>query len=87
MPKKKNPVITLRESDIRRMKKEVTDDAVRSAFVIIFMVMHDKWGFGKKRLARLLKQTAELSEMIAEGGVSLAQLKRILKDEQGIEFK
>ena len=87
MPKKKNPVITLRESDIRRMKKEVTDDAVRSAFVIIFMVMHDKWGFGKKRLARLLKQTAELSEMIAEGDVSLAQLKRILKDEQGIEFE
>lgn len=88
MPKKKNPVITLRESDIRRMKKENTDDAVRKAFVIIFTVMHDKWGFGQKRLAKLLQQTIDLSEMIDQKPhhVTIEQLIKVLKDELGIEF-
>ena len=50
--KKKNPHITLRGSDVKRMKKETTHDAVVSAFAIFLMVMHDKWGFGAIRLNR-----------------------------------
>ena len=82
--KKKNPHISLRRSDVERIKKEVTTDAVKSAFAIFLMVMHDKWGFGKKRLNRLFGNICDLSDMVGEGYVSTAELKRILKDEMNI---
>lgn len=87
--KKKNPCINLRESDIRRIKKDVTDEAVKRAFTIFFTVMHDKWGFGHKRLSRMLKQIVDLGNMLDETPhcVTLEQLRKTLKDELGIEFK
>ena len=82
--KKKNPQVTLRRSDVERMKKQITEDAVKSAFAIFLMVMRDKWGFGAKRLNRLFDHICGLSEQVDEGYVSTAQLKKILKDEMGI---
>ena len=38
MAKKKNPQVTLRRSDVERMKKQITEDAVKSAFAIFLMV-------------------------------------------------
>ena len=82
--KKKNPHINLRRSDVERIKREVTTDAVQSAFAIFLMVMRDKWGFGAKRLNRLFKHICELSEMVGDGYVSTAQIKKTLKDEMNI---
>jgi hypothetical protein len=83
-PKKKNPHINLRRSDVERMKREVTTDAVESAFAIFLMVMRDKWGFGAKRLNRLFKHICELSEQVGDGYVSTAEIKKILKEEMNI---
>lgn len=82
--KKKNPHITLRRSDVERMKKEVTTDAVKNAFAIFLMVMHDKWGFGAKRLNRLFGHICELSDLVGEGYVSTAEIKKILREEMNI---
>ena len=88
MAKKKNPSVSLKRSDVERIKKAVTSDAVNSAFTIFFTVMHDKWGFGRKRLSRMFKQITELSEMVNETPrcVTIDQLKKALKDELGIDF-
>lgn len=88
MAKKKNPSVSLKKSDVERIKKTVTSDAVNSAFTIFFTVMHDKWGFGRKRLSRMFKQITELSEMVNETPrcVTIDQLKKALKDELGIDF-
>lgn len=88
MAKKKNPSVTLKRSDVNRIKQTVTQDAVNSAFTIFFTVMHDKWGFGRKRLSRLMKQITELSEMVNETPrcVTIDQFKKALKDELGIDF-
>lgn len=83
-PKKKNPHINLRRSDVERIKREVTTDAVESAFAIFLMVMRDKWGFGAKRLNRLFNNICELSEMVGDGYVSTAEIKKILKEEMNI---
>lgn len=82
--KKKNPHIHLRRSDVERIKREVTTDAVQSAFAIFLMVMRDKWGFGAKRLNRLFKHICELSEQVGDGYVSTAEIKKILKEEMNI---
>ena len=82
--KKKNPHINLRRSDVERIKREVTTDAVWSAFAIFLMVMHDKWGFGAIRLNRLFNHICELSELVGDGYVSTAEIKKMLRDEMGI---
>lgn len=82
--KKKNPHVTLRKSDVERIKREVTNDAVSSAFAIFLMVMRDKWGFGAIRLNRLFKHICELSELVGDGYVSTAEIKKMLRDEMGI---
>lgn len=88
MAKKKNPSVALKKSDVERMKKTVTQDAVNSAFTIFFTVMHDKWGFGRKRLSRMFKQIVEYSEMVngTPRTVTIDQLKKVLKDELNIDF-
>lgn len=88
MAKKKNPHITLKQSDVRRIKEEVTRSATENAFVLFFTVMHDKHGYGQKRLARLFKEVEYLASMVNETPhtVTIEQLKRALKDETGIDF-
>lgn len=88
MAKKKNPTVSLRQSDINRMKEEITRDAINKAFILFFTVMHNKWGFGQKRLARMLKQINELSVMVNEKPhyVTIEQLKKALKEELKVEF-
>ena len=85
-PKKKNPHINLRKSDVERIKKSVTSDAVQNAFAIFLMVMRDKWGFGAKRLNRLFKHICDLSEMVGDGYISTAEIKKTLREEMGIEI-
>ena len=78
MAKKKNPHITLKQSDIRRIKSEVTRSATENAFVLMFSVLHDKWGFGRKRLKRLLQQVEYRASMVNETPhtVTIEQLKK-----------
>ena len=88
MAKKKNPSVVLKQSDVKRMKDEITKDAINKAFILFFTVMHDKWGFGQKRLARMLKQINELSAMVNERPhtVTIEQLKKSLQEDLKVEF-
>lgn len=88
MAKKKNPQIILKQSDVRRIKEEVTRSATENAFVLFFTVMHDKWGFGRKRLTRLFKEVEYLASMVNETPhtVTIEQLKKSLVEELKVRF-
>jgi hypothetical protein len=88
MAKKKNPQITLKQSDVRRIKEEVTRSATENAFVLFFTIMHDKHGYGRKRLTRLFKEVEYLASMVNETPhtVTIEQLKKALRDDTGIDF-
>lgn len=88
MAKKKNPHITLKQSDVRRIKEDVTRSATENAFVLFFTIMHDKHGYGRKRLTRLFKEVEYLASMVNETPhtVTIEQLKRALRDETGVDF-
>ena len=89
MAKKKNPQIILKQSDVRRIKEEVTRSATENAFVLFFTVLHDKWGFGRKRLTRVFKQVEALAAMVNETPhtVTVEQLKKALAEDFGVRFK
>lgn len=86
MKNKKNPARYLRESDIRKMKKEEADAAVRYATVIFLSVMRDNEGYGVKRLKRVYEGIEYLADSISRGYVKLQDLEKVLKDEANINI-
>ncbi|MBE7025033.1 MAG: hypothetical protein E7408_03140 [Ruminococcaceae bacterium] len=85
--KKRNPVRQLRESDIRRIKKEAADAAVRYALVLFLNVMRDTEGYGVKRLKRVYEAIECLADSVSRGYVKLADLEQALKDEADIHIE
>ena len=84
--KKRNPARQLRESDIRRIKKEAADAAVRYALVLFLNVMRDTEGYGVKRLKRVYEAIEYLADSVSRGYVKLEDLERVLKDEANINI-
>ena len=81
---KKNPVRQFRESDIRRIKKEAEDAAVRYALVLFLNVMRDTEGYGVKRLKRVYAAIEYLADSVARGYVKLQDSEKALKEEADI---
>ena len=81
MAKKKNPGVHLKQSDVKRIKREAADSALNYAVILLLAVMHDKCGYRRKRLKRLYSQIVALSDSIAEGYVNLHELKDMLSKE------
>jgi predicted nucleic acid-binding protein len=60
---------------------KVTQQVVAS-FVV---TLHDKFGFGKKRLQKLLREVDNQFQCVSFGQVSLDDLIKICKEEIGVE--
>ena len=58
-----------------------------SAMIIICWVLHDKFGFGSKRLERLIDEVNEFNDNFNAGLIEPNELIEQLKEETGIEFK
>ena len=59
-------------------------DAVTQVWAIFFTVMHDKEGYGKKRLKRVWRHVNELSDSITQGYVKISDLQKTLEEEMGV---
>ena len=59
-------------------------DAVTQVWAIFFTVMHDKEGYGRKRLKRVWKHVNELSDSIIQGYVKISDLRKTLEEEMGV---
>ena len=81
---KKNPVRQLRESDIKKIKLETTNNAVSFATLIFLTVMRDKEGYGVKRLKRLYDRMQDLIDSVNQKYVSVYDLKKTFEEETGI---
>lgn len=86
MAKKKNPIIPMRASEIRRLKADCTQDAIEAILAVVLTVMHDKEGYGMTRLKRLHREINEYAELLAEGYVTVEKLKKALLDELNIKI-
>ena len=86
MAKKKNPVIHLKQSDVKRIKEEATNDGLKYAIILFFTVMRDKEGYGIKRLKRIFDEATELADSINKGYVDWKDLEKVLSDEADIQL-
>lgn len=84
---KENKTILLRESEVKRMKKECVERAMEYAYIVMLNVLRDYFGFGATRLKRAFDGITDLSDSVTKGYVSFNDLEKVLFDEAGIVIK
>ena len=68
--------------------KKATIHASSEAFAVITaMVLHDKFGFGEKRLRRAIGYLVEGFDAITEDYATLEDMKKVLDEECNIQFR
>lgn len=92
--KKKEPMVSIKQSDIDAMKEEATEKGCKMAFNLMLavpaMVIHDKFGSLMKkegRVEKFVELCMEEYKCYEEGYVRLDELAQVLKDEAGVEIK
>lgn len=69
------------------IRDDVTDKALRVIAYVPLIVLHDKWGFGKKRLQDFMYEFAEQVECLKKGYVSLEDMINVIQEETGLDIK
>lgn len=92
--KKKDPMISIKQSDIDAMKEEAAEKGCKMAFNLMLavpaMVIHDKFGQLMKkdgRVEKFVDLCIEEYKCYEEGYVTLQELAKCLRDEAGVEIK
>jgi hypothetical protein len=92
--KRKDPMVSIKQSDIDRMKEEATEKGCKFAFGLMLaipvMVIHDKFGSLMKKEGRVEKFVdlcMEEYKCYEEGYVRLDEMAKILKEEAGVEIE
>jgi hypothetical protein len=86
-PRPKTYVLT--EDQIEKIKHDAVDEATYKAFLMFLsipvMVLHDKFGFGKFRLGKLMDYCLIWYEAVLKDEVRLMELVKIAENECGIK--
>lgn len=73
---------------IDKFREEIRDDVTNKALRVIayvpLIVLHDKWGFGKKRLEKFLYEFAEQIDCLENKYVEFDDMIEAIKDETGL---
>ena len=69
------------QADVERAKKNAQSEAISLAMTIMFTALLDKEGFAQEDLQRLWREVNDLSDSIAQGYVSAADLRNVLRRE------
>lgn len=73
-------------ADVNRAKQEAQDLALKAAWSIFFSVLRDKEGYALDDLRRCWKEVEDLSDSIAKGYCTVADLREILESEEGVRL-
>lgn len=69
-----------------RIKNRRQKESFTSALIIFCWVLHDKFGFGGKRLEKLVDEIHEIIEAYNDGYINAKDLIEQLEKETGIKF-
>lgn len=88
----KEPVLSMRASDLERIKSEAREEAVDTAMVLLLgipiKVLRDKYGWGmKKRLPEFAEALLEVYSDFCEGDMTLEEFRELIYEECGIKFQ
>lgn len=78
--------IPVSKADIDKAKNKAADEAIERAWSIFFTVLRDKEGYDLEGLQRVWNHVINLSDSVVKGYASIADLKHILKIEEGVNI-
>jgi len=94
----KDPVYNIKKSEIDRMvveqvqaiREKMTEDiALRVSTMFLaycYVVLHDQFGYGKKRLLRFREEIDKLADCINEDYVTNSDLVKLCEEEFGLDI-
>lgn len=71
---------------VKKIEKQVIPRTKSSCLAATVLVLHDKFGFGVKRLERYMLEVYELFDSIYDEYVSFDEIRKCIYDELGIDF-
>ena len=74
------------QADVQRAKQKGQEEAVKLAWSILFTVLRDKEGYSIDDLRRAWSEVEDLSDSIAKGYCTVADLRDILRTEEGVKL-
>lgn len=87
---KKEAVYSVKRGNLDYAKRAAADMAIDTAFKLMLgipvMVLHDKYGFGKKRLPEFMDHVMELYDSFNRGYLTLDDIVECLEKETGIKL-
>lgn len=73
-------------ADVERAKSRAVAEATQLCWSIMFTVLKDNFGFSDDQIRRCWAQVEKLSEEIAEGRISVNDLRQVLREEYDIKL-
>lgn len=87
----KDPARMMRQSDIDRIQQQAQLDAASESMALLFSlvieVMHDRYGWGRKRLGDLCEDLVDEWTKVDESKMSLEDYQDYVYQMTGVEFK
>lgn len=74
-------------ADVNRAKDKAQDDAIKKCWSIFFTVLRDKRGYTLEDLQETWEQVEYLADSVAKGRCTVADLRYILGEEEGIALE
>ena len=85
-----NATYTLRNEDVTRIKQDAAQEAIDKAFVLMLglpmIVLHDKYGWGKKRLSDFTNHVLEQYDSFNKNFIALDDLWNTIEKETGVKL-
>ena len=86
--KKKNPRHRpVTKADIDRAIATTASDITDNALLMVFHVLADKTDLTPEDLYRVFQEVNKLAEEIYEGRVTYSDIRKVMREEYGIEFQ
>lgn len=88
MSKRKNPHrIPATRADVDKARRIAKEEAADAAIAIMVTALMDKMGWTTEQVLELWGHVQEISESIREGRITIADLKDVLRQEEGIVIR
>lgn len=86
----RNATYTLRNEDVTRIKQDAAQEAIDKAFVLMLglpmIALHDKYGWGKKRLSDFMNHVLEQYDSFNKNFITLDDLRNAIEKETGVKL-
>jgi hypothetical protein len=78
---------TLTQAQIKKLTADVCKEATDKAMLLFLAALHDEYGFGEKRLVRVIERAGRYGEHIDQHLVGLREVQKIIEESTGLRFR